>query len=81
MNIHMKTTLARWGNSIAVRIPKPFAAEAHLKAGITVDLSLKNESLIVSKSKPDLKKLLQKIKPSQLHGETDTGAVIGREQW
>ena len=36
----MKTRVQKWGNSLALRIPKSFAAEAGLRANGTVELSL-----------------------------------------
>ena len=30
----MKARIQKWGNSLALRIPKPFAAETHLEQGV-----------------------------------------------
>jgi len=38
----MQTTIRKWGNSLAVRIPKAFVKEAHVAYGTAVDLSVGN---------------------------------------
>ena len=35
----MKTRIAKWGNSVAVRLPKPLVDELGLKPGQVVDIS------------------------------------------
>ena len=43
----MKTRIQKWGNSLALRIPKSFAAETHQEQGPLVDISLHDGRLIV----------------------------------
>ena len=43
----MVTKIQKWGNSLALRIPKSFAAEAKVVAGSTVDISVANGRLVV----------------------------------
>jgi antitoxin MazE len=38
----MKTRIQKWGNSLAVRIPRPFAEEIHLEENTTVDLTIRS---------------------------------------
>ena len=42
----MKTRIQKWGNSLALRIPKSFAAETHLEQGTLVEVSLQNGTLL-----------------------------------
>ena len=35
----MRLRVQKWGNSLALRIPKPFAQEARVKQGSVVNLS------------------------------------------
>ncbi len=80
----MKTRVQRWGNSLALRIPKSFAVEAGLHAEATVDLSLVDGRLVVRPVKPQplrLKDLLRGITDENLPGEWDTGAAVGKEVW
>lgn len=39
----MKTRIQKWGNSLALRLPKSFAAETHLGQGTLVEVSLLDE--------------------------------------
>ena len=43
----MQTKIQKWGNSLGLRIPRSFAAEAQVKEGATVDLSVENGRLLV----------------------------------
>ena len=48
----MDTVLARWGNSLGVRIPKGMAADAGLDAGDTVSITQSAEGIVIKKSQP-----------------------------
>ena len=80
----MQTRIQKWGNSLGLRIPRSFAAEAQVEEGATVDLSVKNGRLLVRPlrvRKYALKVLLRKVSRRDLHGEVATGRVVGREAW
>jgi antitoxin component of MazEF toxin-antitoxin module len=44
----MESRVQRWGNSLAVRIPKPLAAEIGLEDSSPVELSLQDGKLVVA---------------------------------
>ena len=80
----MKTRLSRWGNSLAVRIPKHVAAAAKLKAGDAVDLAVEGPGAVKlqkPEKKPTLKELIEGIRPENLHGEMDWEEPRGDEVW
>ena len=80
----MKTKMQKWGNSLAIRIPKAFATEAGLKEESEVDVSLKGGKLVVvpvEKPGMTLKMLVAKITKENVHREVDTGPATGREAW
>ena len=80
----MKTRVQKWGNSLALRIPKSFAMEVGLQRETSVEISLANGKLIitpVAKPKPTLEQLLAKVTKRNLHHEVDTGAAVGNETW
>jgi antitoxin MazE len=80
----MRTKIQRWGHSLAIRIPKPFAIEAKLAEETEVDLTLANGSLVVvpaTKPAQNLHDLLSRVTKRNLHGEVDTGTPMGREAW
>lgn len=80
----MKTRVQKWGNSLAVRIPKSFAVEAGLQADSAVELSLVEGALVVQplRSQPlTLEELLRGITDENLPVEWDTGLDVGKEVW
>jgi antitoxin MazE len=80
----MKTRVQKWGNSLALRIPKSFAAEAGICEDASVELSLVEGALVVRPIIPEaltLDELLRGITDENLHGEWDTGPAIGKEIW
>ncbi|RPJ60443.1 MAG: AbrB/MazE/SpoVT family DNA-binding domain-containing protein, partial [Dehalococcoidia bacterium] len=75
----MKTRIQRWGNSLALRIPQSFAAEAGLQKETAIDLSVSDGKLIITPLVGPgftLKQLLSKINDDNLHHETDTGKAV-----
>ncbi len=80
----MKTAVQRWGNSLAVRIPRAFAQETRLGSGTEVDLQLKSGTLVISparKSRYLLGALLAQVRKANLHSEAEWGEPKGREAW
>jgi antitoxin MazE len=80
----MKTRVQKWGNSLAVRIPRTYAAEARLAADTPVELSLVDGKLVIQPlipEAPTLEELLRGVTAENLHGEWDTGPARGREAW
>ena len=80
----MQTKIQKWGNSLGLRIPRSFAAEAHVKEGSAADLSVDDGRLLVRPLRTRtyaLSALLKKVKPRNLHGEVATGEPVGREAW
>jgi len=80
----MRVQVQKWGNSLALRIPKPFAQDAGVHEGTVVRLSVRKGNLIaapVRAPKIRLKDLLAGITKANLHKETDWGAPVGREIW
>ncbi len=80
----MKTRVQKWGNSLAVRIPKSFAAEVGLYENTAVDLSIAKGKLVVQPRPEEplsLEALLAGITDENVHGEWDTGPTVGKEIW
>ncbi len=75
--------IQKWGNSLALRIPRAFAKETSLAEGTAIDLAVSRGRLVVTprKRKYQLAELLKDIKPSQLHDEQFTDAAVGKEIW
>ncbi len=80
----MRTRVQKWGNSLALRIPKSFATEVRLVEDSVVDVSLADGRIVVSPV-PDadvtLADLLAGVTAQNLHHEIDTGPAVGMEVW
>jgi antitoxin MazE len=80
----MRIRIQKWGNSLALRIPRSFAAETALGQGAEVDLTLEEGRLVVTPiESPEyrLDEMLSRITPENLHDEVDTGGAVGGEAW
>jgi antitoxin MazE len=80
----MRIRIQKWGNSLALRIPRSFAAETALGQGAEVDLTLEEGRLVVTPiERPEyrLDEMLARITPENLHDEVDTGGAVGGEAW
>ena len=80
----MHIQVQKWGNSLALRIPKTYAQEANVRQGATVDISLQKGKIVLApvlKNPFTLKKLLAKVTRKNLHGEVDFGPAAGKEIW
>jgi antitoxin MazE len=80
----MKTKVQKWGNSLALRIPKSFATETALTADSEVNLSLVEGKLIVTpivQPEYSLEALLEGVTNDNIHAEVDTGLAVGNESW
>ena len=80
----MRAQVQKWGNSLALRIPRSFAAETEIEQGSEVELSLEEGRLVmtpVEKKAYSLDRLLAGVTPNNLHTEIDTGPSVGKETW
>jgi len=80
----MKTRVKKWGNSLALRIPKSLAVEVGLEDSSPVELSLMDGRLVITpvvEPELSLATLLAQVTEENLHGEVDTGPAVGGEVW
>ena len=80
----MHVRVQKWGNSLAVRLPKPLAEDAAVTEGTVLNLAVSKGRVVatpVEKKKPSLKQLLAKITRNNTHAEVDFGPSVGREIW
>jgi antitoxin MazE len=80
----MVAIVAKWGNSLAIRIPQNLAKEIHLAEGAEIDLGIVDGNLVVkprTRKRYSLDELVNAITPENLHGEVDTGVAVGNEFW
>ncbi len=79
----METRVAKWGNSLALRVPSAFAQEARIQEGTSVELSVVDGRLIVTPLplKYSLDELIGGVTDENRHDETDWGPTAGAEVW
>ncbi|MEI7833652.1 MAG: AbrB/MazE/SpoVT family DNA-binding domain-containing protein [bacterium] len=78
----METHIQKWGNSLAIRIPRSCAVDSHLEENMTVEITQENDRLIITPvrlQRWSLNELLAGITPDNFHREADTGLAIGVE--
>ena len=77
----MKVQVQKWGNSLALRIPKSFAVETNISQNSTVELTVKNGQINLKpiNTEPTLEELLESITSENLHAEIDFGKAEGAE--
>ena len=80
----MRVRIQKWGNSLAIRIPKPFAQEANVSEGAEVELTVSRGRLVATpppEPRYRLRTLLAAVTAANLHDEADFGKAVGREAW
>ncbi len=80
----MVTTIAKWGNSLAIRLPHHLVKEVHLTEGVEVDLVVVNGNLVIKprrRKRYSLEELVSGITPENLHTEVKSGTAVGNEVW
>jgi len=83
----MRVEFLKWGNSIALRVPKAFAEEVGASEGKQADMTVENGALVVKvtnkkkRRRYSLESLVAEITPENIHPETDWGPPRGHESW
>ncbi len=81
----MQTQIKKWGNSLAIRIPKSFAVETSVKEGTIVNITLEDNKIIIEPvAKPveyKLEELLSKVNEDNIHDQYFDDGPEGKEIW
>jgi antitoxin MazE len=79
----MKTTIQKWGNSLAIRIPKNITKETKVSEGSNINIITENGKIILNPTTKEysLKELLMKITNENIHLEVSSGNYVGGEIW
>ncbi|WP_309499642.1 AbrB/MazE/SpoVT family DNA-binding domain-containing protein [Sulfurovum sp.] len=78
----MTVSIKKWGNSLALRIPKDIAQTLHIENNSTLELSIKDGALVIEPvNETLLESLVSGINADNLHTEVDTGKAVGNEEW
>ncbi len=80
----MLTKAQKWGNSLAVRLPKAMAEECGIEADSPMEI-VREDNLIIIRPVRNrgftLDALLAGVTKDNSHSETPTGKPVGKELW
>ncbi|MCA9920322.1 MAG: AbrB/MazE/SpoVT family DNA-binding domain-containing protein [Anaerolineales bacterium] len=80
----MQTQIKKWGNSLALRIPKLLAEQLDIKTDSEVEIAVEDGQMVIKPlPEPTLtfEELLAQITDENLHEEVETGTAVGGEVW
>ena len=77
----VKSRVARWGGSLAVRIPKPVAEQWGVQEGSAIELVSRGEQVVMRRQTWNLGEMLDRMTAENLHPEVRTGPAQGNEEW
>lgn len=72
------STLTKWGNSLALRIPQSIAAQMGVRENSNVTLELVGDRLVISRGQ-SLGELLDQVTDENRHSISEFDALYGRE--
>lgn len=77
----MQVKVARWGNSLGIRVPKRIATRVGLRDGTRVQIEAEGNRIVISLDRPvyELTELLHDMTPEAMHEAFDWGEDVGRE--
>ena len=75
--------VAKWGNSLAIRIPKNIADKINLKEGTAISIDATDNNIVITPKQPKytLEELLAGASSENFDGEFDWGEPVGEEVW
>lgn len=78
----MKAQLAKWGNSLAVRIPKAVVESAKLREGDSLAIESRNGAILIRPERRyRLQDLVSRITGKNRHDEANWASPVGKEIW
>ena len=78
----MTVAIKKWGNSLALRIPKDIAQTLHIENNSMLELNIRDGALVIEpQNETLLESLVSRIDADNLHTEVGTGTAVGNEEW
>ena len=79
----MVSKVQKWGNSLAIRIPRTFAEEAEIREGSNVEISVERGRIILAPARKEwaLEHLVGNIRPANAYREVIWGEPARNESW
>jgi antitoxin MazE len=81
--VSLRARVAKWGNSLGIRIPKAVAEEVGLNDGVEVQVTVSGRNVVLAPAPREyrLDELVTRITRKNRHAETDWGVQVGDESW
>jgi len=76
----MRAIISKWGNSLAIRVPREAAASAGLREGAAVDLTVEDDAIVLRRRRWDIDELvlaMHGLQPPPLEEDEPRGS----EEW
>ncbi len=81
----MLTKVQKWGNSLAIRLPKVLSDEIDIQFDSPVEITVRDHSIVVEPVRKkkifDLDQLLSEVTVENCHKEAEFGKPTGKEFW
>lgn len=80
----MISRILKWGNSLAVRIPKAFADEMNVAEGASILMAVEENALVITPVREKeriLADLLAGVRDDNIHEEWENDLPAGEEEW
>lgn len=80
----MECRVKKWGNSLALRIPRVLAKQAGLEEDSSVQITAEEGKLVIAPTQRPrycLEELMAQVTPGNLHKEVQSGGPVGGEVW
>lgn len=80
----MNTRIQKWGNSLAVRLPRAFTEEIGLAENSSVEVHIEDGKIVLTPQTAPayrLEDLLAQVSEANIHGELESGTSVGNEEW
>lgn len=79
----MRAQVSKWGNSLAIRLPKAAAASLNVREGQAVDLTIEGDAVVIRSSRPrySIEELVAQMRPGNEPESFDdvTAPPVGQE--
>jgi antitoxin MazE len=80
----MISRILKWGNSLAVRIPKAFADELNVAENASIQMMLEEDAIRIAPVREKewtFGALLAGVRDDNIHEEWETDRPVGKEEW
>ena len=77
----MRASLAKWGNSLAVRLPKDVAASIGLREGAALELTIENDAIVLRRRRYDISELVAQLDDRAIPPLALDDTPQGSEEW